>query len=128
MVLSSSNKSHIEKYGNTIDRPLHERQNVVNYLQAKYALLPTPPVPTGLHAQSIASNQVSLWWNADFTAAQNWTKVERSSNGCDFAEVGVVAGASFIDTNLASGTAYTYRLKASSDRANDSAYSTNITV
>ena len=49
-------------------------------------------------------------------------------NGSDFAEVGAVPGASFIDTNLTTNTTYTDRLRASSDPAKDSSYSTNITV
>jgi hypothetical protein len=105
-----------------------ERQSIVNYLQAKYAVLPVPPVPNGLNALGISSNQVSLWWNADFLPAQNWIKIERSSGGGAFSEIGAVAGASFVDTNLVGGTVYTYRLRGSSDRASDSSYSTNITV
>ena len=105
-----------------------ERQRLIDYLQARYAVLPTPPVPGSVQATNVGSNQISLWWRTDYTEAQNWTRVERQTGGGDFAEIGTVAGASFIDTNVTPGTTYTYRLRASSDRAQASDYSSNVTV
>ena len=99
-------------------RPLteNERLTINRYLLGKYGLISSvPSAPTNLVAQAISPSQISLTWNASLTNG-NITQIaiERSltSNGV-FAVVAQLALAtSYVDTNLASGTKYYYRVRA----------------
>jgi alpha-tubulin suppressor-like RCC1 family protein len=91
-----------------------ERDAVGGYLAQKYALIAVPNVPTGLQAQAIGANQISLVWSNVLNTAKVKFTVERSVDGASWAQVAVVESTgSYIDANgLAFGTTYYYRIKA----------------
>jgi hypothetical protein len=71
-----------------------------------------PEMPTDLVAFAQAGTEVRLEWQD--VAGETKYKVLRSSDGVNFAGVGVVAGdsTSFTDTHVAPGTRYWYRVDA----------------
>ncbi len=79
-----------------------------------------------------AGPQVSLTW-IDNTANETGFSVERSTDGVNFAPIATVApragtgNVRWVDTTVAAGTTYTYRVAATS-AAGPSAYSNNATV
>ncbi len=90
-----------------------QRAAVMSYLVKKYALYQTPSVPTNLTAVPLSPTQISLqWYEAPHSDNVNYL-VERSIDGVNFAQVaGVADSLSYIDTGLAPGTTYTYRVRA----------------
>ena len=76
-------------------------------------------VPAQLSAWTSAPGTVVLHW---FDAADNEVgfKVERSSNGIDFAQVAVVGAnaTSYVDNDAAAATRYYYRVRAFNGRGN----------
>ncbi len=69
--------------------------------------------PTNLVAAPLSATQVQLNWT-DKSVGESGFKIERSTNGTDFTQVGLAPGeaTSFIDSTAAPGTAYTYRVRA----------------
>jgi hypothetical protein len=86
---------------------------------------PTPPpvAPSGLRATAASSTQVNLTWT-DNSTNESGFKVERSTDGVNFAQVATVGAGvtSYAATGLAASTAYTFRVSAY-NAAGDSAYS-----
>ena len=84
-----------------------------------------PAAPTGLATAVKSSSQVILSWQ-DHSNNETGFKLERSTDGVNFTQVAVLPAnqSTYTDAGLASGTKYSYRLRATNG-AGDSAY-TNI--
>jgi hypothetical protein len=82
-----------------------------------------PAAPTNPTAAAMSSSQIQITW-ADNATNETGYRIERSSDGVNFAEVAQSLGnvTSFIDGNLAAGTEYYYRVRAY-NAAGNSAYS-----
>jgi probable HAF family extracellular repeat protein len=92
-----------------------ERLAANEYLNGKYALVPTlPSSPTNLSAQPVSPTQVSLTWSETFNGGATQVSIERKTGtGGSYAVVAQVSSAlSFLDTNLTAGTTYFYRVRA----------------
>ncbi len=90
-----------------------ERTAVGAYFSNKYNLFTAPPAPTGVTATALSATQVSVQWLAPARSDHVNYLVERSPDGVNFIQVAGVADAlSYIDTGLAGGTTYTYRVRA----------------
>src|ERR1039458_3421838 len=88
---------------------------LANYIESLMVQTPIPRAPSNLAATSFSTNQIILTWqrNAD---NEDGYKIERSTNGVNFDEIGFTMGAvssSFSDnTGFSSCTAYYYRVRA----------------
>jgi parallel beta-helix repeat protein len=82
-----------------------------NLSAAKTADLP-PATPTGLTA-TLNANQVALTWT-DKANNETGYRVQRSTNGTDFAEVAALPASttSWTDTTVVPGESYSYRIQA----------------
>ena len=113
------------------NRPLttEERDTVGRYLAGKYLFVAAPPDPTNLVALAISSNQVSLSWSVNANNTRTSFQVERKTGaGGTYAAIAVVDnGACYLDTGVASGTQYYYRVKAI-NYAGESNYSNEANV
>ena len=77
--------------------------------------LPAPAAPTGLSVVSSSTSSISLVWTDNATNETGYTLQRCQAAGCTtFATVATLgAGAtSYVDTGLAAGTTYSYRLAA----------------
>ncbi len=75
---------------------------------------PTVPIaPTGLTATAASSSQINLVWT-DASSNETGFKIERSSNGVDFAPLATVGSnvTSYSNTGLSASTSYSYRIQA----------------
>lgn len=73
----------------------------------------TPPAaPTGLHVVTTAPTEIDLAWNANTEPDLFAYEVDRSTGGGPYTAVGSPTSASFADTTVTTGTAYTYVVKA----------------
>jgi len=93
-----------------------ERLAVNEYLDAKYAVVTAPTPPTNLTATAISSTQIGLTWQETWNGGAGVAiSLERATNSEGvFTVVAEVSGVtSYVDTNLAAGTTYYYRAKAS---------------
>jgi fibronectin type 3 domain-containing protein len=82
---------------------------------------PPPAAPTGVAASALSPTQIGVTWN-DVSGATGFV-VQRSADGSSgWAGVGTTGQSvtTFTDTNLASGTAYFYRVIATSAGGNSS--------
>ena len=106
-----------------------ERDGIGSYLNQKYCWLTnTPPVPIGLQAQAIATNEVSLSWSNGPDNNATVYKIERKTGSGNYCQiVSVRDSTSYLDTNVVAGTTYTYRVKAW-NYAGESVYSAEVTV
>ena len=108
-----------------------ERDAVAEYLTQKYGLAGFPPAaPVDLNAWALSPSQMSLNWSNSLGNAKTTFKVERSVDGVTFSQVALLDNSSsWVDSGLAAGTKYYYRVKAS-NYAGDSDYSnlTNATT
>ena len=84
---------------------------------------PAPAAPSGLVATAISSSRIDLAWTDNATNEAGF-KIERSTDGATFSQVGVVGAnvQSFTNLNLTGGTLYYYRVRAY-DGANNSDFS-----
>ncbi|MEN6390939.1 MAG: fibronectin type III domain-containing protein [Syntrophomonas sp.] len=82
----------------------------------------TLSTPVNLSASANSSSQISLTWE-DKSSTESGYKIERKSSG-SFEQIGDVGVniVSYVDSNLAADTTYTYRVKAY-DSASSSSYS-----
>ena len=78
--------------------------------------------PSGLALTVLSASSIRLNWIVN-SHNPDGTKVERSTDGVSFTEVGSVAGATFMDTGLTNGIRYYYRVRNYKDGSN-SAYTT----
>ena len=92
--------------------------------------LPTsaPSAPSGLAVQSAAYNKVTLGWT-DTATNESGFKVERSTNGIDFAEIATVGAdtRSYSDSSVVAKTTYQFRVRAYNGAGN-SGYSNALSV
>jgi pectate lyase len=86
---------------------------------------PAPAAPGGLGASAVSSSQINLSWS-DNSSNEDGFRVERSSDGVNFSEVGTTGSnaTTFASTGLAASTTYHYRVRAYNSGGN-SAYSNN---
>ena len=87
------------------------------------ALPPPPAAPSGLSANTVSGTQINLSWT-DNSANETSFKVERSTDGVTFSQIGAVGAnvTSYVNTGLSAATPYNYRVRASNE-SGDSAYS-----
>jgi len=87
-----------------------------------------PSAPSGLAVQSAAYNKVTLGWT-DTATNESGFKVERSTNGTDFAEIATVGAdtRSYTDSSVVAKTTYHFRVRAYNG-AGHSGYSSAISV
>ena len=86
----------------------------------------TPPTaPTNLAATAVSSSQINLSWSAstDNVGVIGYYVERQDPGSTNFAQIGSAAGTSFNDTNLASGSTYSYRVRATDAAGNPSGYS-----
>ncbi len=76
-------------------------------------VLQAPPAPIGLAATSPVAGQVLLTWT-DTGGTEDGTKIERSTDGINFTQVGTVPAnvVDYSNTGVAVATSYSYRVKA----------------
>src|SRR6476660_4914042 len=85
-----------------------------------------PTVPINLQATASSNTQVGLSWTAstDNVGVTGYLVERCLGNGCtSFAQIARVAGTTFSDGGLLSGTSYGYRVRATDAAGNLSAYS-----
>ena len=94
-----------------------------NTASATTAIPNAPAAPSSLTALVISPSQINLSWT-DNSDNETGFKIERAVGGGVFAAVTTVGAgvSSFINSGLAAGTAYTYRVSAT-NAVGDSAYS-----
>ena len=82
-----------------------------------------PAAPTGLIATAVSRTQINLTW-VDASGNETGFKVERSTNGTTFSQIGAVGAnvKSYSSTGLSKGKTYWYRVRAT-NASGDSAYS-----
>ncbi len=90
---------------------------------ASATTLAPPAAPSNLVATAASTSRINLSWTDNATYEQGF-KVERSSDGVNFAQIAVLAAnaASYANLSLAAGTTYHYRVRAY-DGPNHSGYS-----
>lgn len=105
----------------SIDAAGNEAISVNSTFKTTAAADTTPPsTPTGLAATAISPTQINLSWNASTdNVAVTGYQVFRNNT-----QVGTSATTTFNDTSLASGTTYSYTVRAVDAAANLSAQST----
>ena len=92
--------------------------NVVNYAQATTLAAPAPPAaPTGLTANVLSTNSISLAWNdnaSSETAYEIWRSSGDKSNDRAIAKIGPGngEGLNFTDSTLFANVTYYYRVRA----------------
>lgn len=74
------------------------------------ATLLVPDAPTNLTAVAVSGSQVDLAWTA--VGSATGYKIERSTNGVDFAEIADQAGVTYSNTGLSGILTFTYRVIA----------------
>ena len=89
---------------------------------------PAPTAPGNLTASTISSSQINLGWTASTESGGTIASylVERCTGaGCSgFVQVGSTASTAYSDMGLASGTTYSYRVRAQDTTSNLGPYST----
>jgi titin len=80
-----------------------------------------PNAPSALAATAISSSQIDLSW-ADNSLNENVFRIERSTNGVSFAQIGSVGAGvkTYSDTGLTGNTIYYYRVRANNNAGNSS--------
>lgn len=83
-----------------------------------------PTTPTNLQATAAGETQINLTWSpsTDAVGLSDY-KIERSTNGVNFTEIGTSVNAVFSNTGLSAATTYYYRVKATDVGGNSSSYS-----
>jgi hypothetical protein len=82
-----------------------------------------PGAPSTLNAVAVSSSRIDLSWTSN-SITEDGFKIERSTDGVNFAQIGTVAAniTTYSDTGLNAATAYAYRVRAYNS-GGDSAYS-----
>jgi len=94
-----------------------ERRALRFYLTNKYALLPVPPTPTGLQANSINPDSVLLTWNAGAVGLVETYAVWRQVGSGPWEIVATVDGTcTYVDQGLDPNTSYSYEIQAYNSR------------
>ena len=98
------------------DHPLTDlaRQEWATYLNAKYQYAPPPATPGQLAVEALSSTQVAVSWNETTQNVTGYTLERQNADGTwsVIANLGGNAGG-YIDSGLAPGTTYSYRVTAS---------------
>ncbi|MEM1202065.1 MAG: fibronectin type III domain-containing protein [Acidobacteriota bacterium] len=83
--------------------------------------LTTPTAPSGLSASNGGTGVVNLGWN-DNSSNETSFRIERQANGGSFQQIASVGSGSesYTDNTVASGTPYSYRVRASNAAGNSS--------
>jgi fibronectin type 3 domain-containing protein len=81
-----------------------------------------PNAPSALAATAVSSSQIDISWT-DNSLNENTFRIERSTNGVSFAQIGFVGVGvtTYSDTSVTGNTIYYYRVR-SSNNAGNSAY------
>jgi hypothetical protein len=82
-----------------------------------------PATPMNLTGTGISDTQIRLTWDNPTPNTATGIKIERSTDGTTFTQIGIVGrgDTSFTDTGLSPGTAYYYRIRAT-NQVGDSNY------
>lgn len=103
---------------NTILRCVDKQETLDGWIQTggrinAYKAVASLARPTNLTATATSPNQVSLSWSAN-AACEAWHKVERKTGEGNWEVLGntLPNSSSFIDSTVAPGTTYTYRVTA----------------
>lgn len=105
-----------------------ERYAVEYYLGNKYGIGLPPAPPTNLAAYPMGAGQVSLTWFRPQGTISEWFNVERKTGAGAFQSVATVRNAnSWIDTTVAAGVTYSYRVRTNT-YAGVSGYGNDATV
>ncbi|MCU0783444.1 MAG: hypothetical protein MUF81_05220 [Verrucomicrobia bacterium] len=93
---------------------VRERLAVESYLSQRFSLVTdTPPVAANLAIWAVSTNQISLTWSNAISNTNLTFIVERRTAGESFTDVAFVRnGLSYLDSDLALGTQYYYRIKS----------------
>ncbi len=88
-----------------------------------------PTAPTNLSASVQSTTSVRLLWNDSSSGTTSSFKIERSSDGVNFTQIGTTAASTtnFLDTGLTEGAGYDYRVRASNS-VGDSGYSNAVSA
>ena len=72
-----------------------------------------PAAPTGLTATAVSRSQIDLAWS-DSSGNEAGFRIERSTNGTTFAEIGTVGAnvTAYQSTGLSANKTYYYRVRA----------------
>jgi chitodextrinase len=91
----------------------------------------TPPsAPTALAAAAAGTNQMNLSWSAstDNVGVTGYLIERQGPASTNFVQVGTSAVATYVDTGLAAGTSYSYRVRAKDGVGNLSVYSSVVSA
>lgn len=87
------------------------RNTVINTVKLGANVIPFDELaPSSLLLTVLSASSIKLDWTVN-SANADGTKVERSTDGVSFTEVGSVVGATFTDTGLTDGVKYYYRVR-----------------
>jgi fibronectin type 3 domain-containing protein len=102
--------------------------DAVLYLADKGAQ--TPTTPTNLTATAVSSSQINLTWTAstDNVGVTGYLVERQNPGSTSFVQVGTPTGTSYNDTGLASGSTYSYRVRATDAAGNLSPYSSVVSA
>ena len=90
-----------------------------------------PTAPTGLTATAVSSSQVTLSWTAatDNVGVASYLVERCTGPTCTtFAQIGTSATPAFLDSGLAQGTSFSYRVRAADAGGNIGSYSGSATA
>jgi chitodextrinase len=98
-----------------------ERQQVQSYLNQKYNLVVTTlQTPTNFKVTAVSPTQGSLIWQSTAPPSTSF-KIERRTAGGSYVVIATVSGTtSYLDTGLAAGNQYYYRISATNMAATSS--------
>ena len=88
--------------------------SIASIVRLSNDVVPTPPLaPSDLTANAVSSSQINLSW-ADNASNESGFRVERSTDGTNFTEIGTLGPnvTTYASTGLSAATQYWYRVRA----------------
>ena len=106
-----------------------QRAAVGAYLQGKYAIVPAPASPTSLTVTVISPTETSLVWSTASSLPWVTSTVWRQSGTGDFVAVAQVTnGLSYVDSGLAPGATYNYKISCNTLAGGSAGFSNQVGV